>query len=258
MTGLQLQSPTEAERSDLYYHLQDLMIQVPQILETFDTLTITTIDQATLRTVLAQLLQRCTTLHVQLLAWCEALREHVPSQLYSSHPAIAHNPADEPGSHTFPLAFHFLTLSIAQLFLLYWSSLIVLYRTMQDISLRLAQTLQFPSPGKSSLSSPSDQEHSCDDDLDFELSSSFPSTNHIAALARKICQSFEYCYQSTNGTLGVQSTVFPRWVATEFYASRPKYHRELKWCDEVQNMTAEGARFDVRVVKFGEMGDYRI
>jgi hypothetical protein len=234
------------------------MIQVPPILETFDTLTITTIDQATLRTVLAQLLQRCTTLHVQLLAWCEALREHVPSQLYSSHPAIAHNPADEPGSHTFPLAFHFLTLSIAQLFLLYWSSLIVLYRTMQDISLRLAQTLQFPSPGKSSLSSPSDQEHSCDDDLDFELSSSFPSTNHIAALARKICRSFEYCYQSTNGTLGVQSTVFPRWVATEFYASRPKYHRELKWCDEVQNMTAEGARFDVRVVKFGEMGDYRI
>lgn len=84
------------------------------------------------------------------------------------------------------------------------------------------------------------------------------SDDDVAALAKKICQSFEYCYKSTNGTLGVQSTIFPRWVATDFYASRNKYKRELEWCEGVENMTAPESRFDVRVAKFGDMAEFQI
>jgi hypothetical protein len=129
---------------------------------------------------------------------------------------------------------------------------------MQDISLKLFQPHSFPSLGKSSLPSPSNQQHGSRSDVEFLHEVSFPSTDDIVALAKKICQSFEYCYKGNNGTLGVQSTVFPRWVATEFYASRQKYHRELMWCNEVKNMTAEGARFDVTVAKFGEITEFRI
>jgi hypothetical protein len=232
------------------------MIQIPPILETFDKLAIADLDTAIESIVLTRLFQRCTSLQAQLLTWCEVLREHVPGQLYSSHPSIAHNPADAPGSQTFPLAFHFPTLSIAQLLLLYWSTLIVLYRTMQDISVQLGQPHSFPSPGKlSSSSSSPDQELCIDNNLD---NHTCPSTDQITTLAKKICQSFEYCYKSTNGTLGAQSTIFPRWVATEFYASQPDYHRELAWCEQVENMTAPGSRFDVRVAKFGDMGEFRV
>lgn len=97
-------------------------------------------------------------------------------------------------------------------------------------------------------------------DLGFSQHSShsIPSTVHIASLAGKICQFFEYCYKGTNGTFGIQSTVFPRWVATEFYASDPNYHCEWAWCEEVDNMTAPGSRFDLPVMKFRSLVEYEI
>jgi hypothetical protein len=241
---------------DIFRRLQDLMIQIPPLLETFDTLAIADINKKAEETVLTRILHRCSSLHAQLLAWYEVLSEQIPGQLYSSSPSKAHSPADLFGTRIFPLAFEFPSLNIAQLLLLYWSTLIVLYRTMQDIDKREQKT----------RNETDDAEHpprlllqysASDSDPTFtqHFNPSCPSTNHVALLAKKICQSFEYCYKSTNSTISVQYTVFPRWVVQEFYASRPEYDRQLAWCEEVHNMTAPGSRFDLGFTKFGNLNE---
>lgn len=229
------------------------MAQVPPIEEAFDTLVMANANKAAERIMLTRLLQRCSALHAQLLTWCEYLREQVHGSLYRSVPSVAHSPADPLNGRIFPLAFHFPNLSIAQQLLLYWSTLIVLYRTIQDIDKRLrsnktedvvvgSESRLTDNASRSDLRS----DHNC------------PSNATISALANKICQSFEYCYRSTNGTLGVQSTIIPRWVAHDFYASHPEYERELAWCDEVDNMTALDSRFDLQVMKFGNCSEFAV
>ena len=227
------------------------MIQIPGLLETLDSLAVAQLHGISGRTALTSLLQRCSRLEAQLLAWCEVLREQVSGRLYSSIDPVAQNPIDSSGTRTFPRAFQFPSLNIAQLLLLYWSALIVLYRTMQDVDKRIAKT-QVETGKPRHLSNSPLQDNAIESDLGFSQHSnnSIPSTVYIASLAKKICQSFEYCYKGTNGTFGIQSTVFPRWVATEFYALNLEYHREWAWCQQVDNMTAPGSRFDFRVMKF--------
>jgi hypothetical protein len=122
---------------------------------------------------------------------------------------------------------------------------------MQDIDKRIA-AIQVKTGRPRNVSNSPLQDSDFDSDLGFSQppSHSIPSTVHIASIAKKICQSFEYCYKDTNGTFGIQFTVFPRWMAAEFYASNPEYHREWAWCQGVDNMTAPGSRFDLRVMKF--------
>jgi hypothetical protein len=122
---------------------------------------------------------------------------------------------------------------------------------MQDVDKRIAK-IQVDTEKPRNLSNSLLQDSAIEGDLGFSQHSShsIPSTVHIASLAKKICQSIEYCYKGTNGTFGIQSTVFPRWVATEFYASNPEYHREWAWCRQVDNMTALGSRFDLQIMKF--------
>lgn len=227
------------------------MIQIPGLLETFDSLALAQLHEISRRTALPSLLQRCSRLEVQLLAWCEVLREQVSGPLYSSIDPVAQNPIDSSGTRTFPRAFQFPSLNIAQLLLLYWSALIILYRTIQDIDKRITE-IQVKTGKRRNLSNSPLQDSDFESDLGFSQhpNHSISSTVHIASLANKICQSFEYCYKGTNGTFGIQSTVFPRWVATDFYASIPEYHREWAWCQEVDNLTAPGSRFDLRVMKF--------
>ncbi|PMD12332.1 hypothetical protein NA56DRAFT_756693 [Hyaloscypha hepaticicola] len=251
LTGLHFNSSVENGTIDINGQLQDLMIQIPGLLETFDSLALAQLHEISRRTALPSLLQRCSRLEVQLLAWCEVLREQVSGPLYSSIDPVAQNPIDSSGTRTFPRAFQFPSLNIAQLLLLYWSALIILYRTIQDIDKRITE-IQVKTGKRRNLSNSPLQDSDFESDLGFSQhpNHSISSTVHIASLANKICQSFEYCYKGTNGTFGIQSTVFPRWVATDFYASIPEYHREWAWCQEVDNLTAPGSRFDLRVMKF--------
>ena len=64
----------------------------------------------------------------------------MPLQLYSSIHPVAQTPADTSGTRIFPRAFQFPSLNIAQILLLYWSALIVLDRTMQDVDYIIAKT----------------------------------------------------------------------------------------------------------------------
>lgn len=168
------------------------MIQIPGILETFDSLAVAQIHGISGRTALTSLLQRCSRLEVQPLAWCEVLREQVPGQLYSSIHPVAQNPTESSGTRIFPRAFQFQCLNIAQLLLLYWPALTVLYRTLQDVDKRIAK-IQVDTGNPRNVSSSSLRDSAIESDLGFSQHSSYsiPSTVHIASLAKKFCQSFE-------------------------------------------------------------------
>lgn len=222
LAGLELQhSRKELENYDLYVHLQDLMIQLPFIMESFDTL-IRSITRIPERPVLIQLGQLCSRLSAKLHTWNEKLKEQVPGQLYWMTPSVAHSPAYHPilGS-VFPLALQFPNLRIAQLLLLYWSILIMLYRTVQDIENRIGRQ----------IANDTKTHHSFDPYAGYKIEPYYgqrpPSNEIIALLANNISQSLEYCYRTTNGTHGPQLASFPLWVAYSFYKSQPERNMEL-------------------------------
>jgi hypothetical protein len=221
------------------------MLQLPSIMEAFDTL-IGSTRKIPERPVLVRLGQLCSSLSGQLQAWNEKLKEQVQGQLYWMTPSLAHSPADDPIlGRIFPLAFHFPNLRIAQLLLLYWSMLILLYRTIQDIEKRLEWQIASATETNHSfgLHSRDKSEYS---------SHSNPSNEVIALLANNISQSLEYCYRTTNGTHGSQLASFPLWVAQSFYESQPDKSQELAWCYELCNTTAPDSRFDLYSTKLAE------
>ena len=218
------------------------MIQIPPIMESLDYLAINKNISAE-RATLTHLLQTCSSLDDRLLVWYEDLRKQVQGPLYWSLPLVARSPADDPVlGPIFPAAFHFPRLSVTQLLLLYWSTQILLYRTIQDIRRKMRSYASKLNVMKEStlLVISSDGDEYCPNHA-------WPSNDSIAVLARNICQSFEYCYRSKSGTLGPQSTVFPLWVAQDFYASQSDRRRELAWCAEIGNMTGPDSRFDLHV-----------
>jgi hypothetical protein len=249
LAGLESQRcANESDGHDLYCHLQDLKIQLPTIMERLDMLSVSTSKTAE-RPILIRLLQLCSSLNAQLLAWKEKLEKQGHNQLYWMVPSVANNPADDPiFGRVFPVAFQFPSLRIAQLLLLYWSTLILLYRTIQDIQKRLKwQVSDDPAWEHSFGLQDSDWNEVCSDHRR-------PSHRRIALLANDICQSLEYCYHHTNGTHGPQLTVFPLWVVQNFYRSQLDKGRELAWCSELGNMTAPDSRFDLYFMTLSEGG----
>jgi hypothetical protein len=238
----------EHESYDTYGHLLDLMIQLPSIMEALDILALST-NKTAERPILTQLLELCSSLNGQLLGWSENLNIEVCGQLYWPVLSVANNPADDPevGS-IFPLAFQFQSLRIAQLLLLYWSALILLLRTTQDIQKRLMRdvTSGIAIPHPFGLQDRDRNELYSDDN--------YPLDDRIACLADNISQSLEYCFHRKNGTLGPQSTIFALWVAQSVYESQSDKCRELAWCSELGNMTAPDSRFDLYVMKFSADG----
>jgi len=198
------------------------------------------------RTVLIRLLQVCSSLNEQLQVWHEDMKSQYHDQLYCVVPSAAHSPADDPiHGRVFPHAFHFPQLSVAQLLLLYWSTLILLHRTTQDIQKRLKSHVIQGTVMQQNLGPQNSINRS-----ELHLDDSCLSDQRIAGLAKNICQSFEYCYHTKNGTLGLQSTVFPLWVAQDFYVSQSDKRRQAAWCSEIGSMTAPDSRFDLHVMKF--------
>lgn len=217
------------------------MTQLPAIMEL--------LDKTAERPGLVQLLESCLSLNEQLLAWNEKLSHQVHGQLYWIVPSVACSPVDDPVlGRIFPLAFQFPNLGIAQLLLMYWSMLVLLYRTIQDIQKRLKKQLT----GDTSIQQSSGHQDRYRSELFSDHSD--PSNEQISLLANNISQSFEYCYHTKSGTHGLQSTIFPRWVAQSFYESQPDKGQELAWCSELGNMTAPDSQFHLFVMKLGENG----
>jgi hypothetical protein len=228
------------------------MIQLPSIMEVLDRLAMST-TKTDERRILIRLLQLCASLDEQLLAWHEKLKTQIQGKVYWTVPSVADNPADDPAlERVFPLAFRFPSLRIAHLLLFYWSMLILLYRTIQDIQKRLKRL-------KMQLTRATTMRYNFDvqdrDRSELRVEHNFPSDDRIALLANNISQSLEYCYRTKNGTLGPQVSIFPLLVAQSFYKSQPDRDRQLAWCSELGNMTAPDSRFDLYVIKFSEDGE---
>lgn len=221
------------------------MIKLPPIMEAFDSLDASQpshTNKSTTRQSLIAMLQTCSNLNAALLSWFEDMKTKFPVELYWSVPAAAHNPADDtPHGKVFPIAFEFAKLSVAQLILLHWSTLLLLYRLILDIHQKLE---------------PHAIEETTTEQRYGTFWASLPhqypaiSKDTIAKISQNICQSIEHCYNRKNGTLGVQSTVFPLWFVEDWYASQPDRWRELAWCEGVGGMTAKDSRFDLRVTRF--------
>jgi hypothetical protein len=190
------------------------------------------------------LLQLCSSIDGLLLAWNKDLKKHDRSPLYWAVPSVAESPADDPVlGRVFPLAFHFPSLKIAQLLLLYWSMLILLYCTIQDIQERFTKHVTGGSTTQHSFGLQGG------DRSEVYSGPSCPSKELITHLANNIVQSLEYCYRTKNGTLGHQITIFPLWVARSFYESQSDRSRELAWCSALGNTTAPDARFDLCMMR---------
>ena len=240
------------------------MIKVPYIMEALDILSNKTSSNkdAAKRDALDGLLQACFHINRQLLTWHQRLRYEFNGELFKVVPAVAHNPADDDiHGQVFPLAFEFPMLSVAQLVVLYWTTTLLLYRTIKDIQKLLERYDGGAVPKMPDQDPTAALKLSCPAEvcLSRETShgglpvSELPSPSYgesMSLLAANICQSVEYCYRSSNGTLGIQSTIFTIWAAESFYASQPALTRERKWCSEIGNMMAPNSRFDMTVMKF--------
>ena len=76
-------------------------------MEELDKLDMST-TKVTERPTLIRLLQLCSNIDRQLLAWNEKLEKQGHGQLYWEVPSVANSPADDPIlGHVFPLVFQF-------------------------------------------------------------------------------------------------------------------------------------------------------
>ena len=249
LAGLEWQCcANERQSHGLYCHLLGLMIRLPPIMEEFDILTVSA-NKTTERPTLIRLLRLCSSLNGQLLSWNEKLEKHVEGKLFWTVRSVANSPADDPIlGRVFPLAFQFPSLRVAQLLLLYWSLLVLLYRTIQDIQKRLnrQEAGDTAKPRSVALNHREGRE--------VFLKQNCPSDDQIAVLANNISQSLEYCYHTRNGTLGLQTTIFPFWVSRNFYESQSDRSRELAWCSALGNISAPDSQFDLHVMRLSGNG----
>lgn len=68
-------------------------------------------------------------------------------------------------------------------------------------------------------------------------------------IARLLCQSIEFCYQSENGTFGPQITCYSQATLLKYFANRG-LERELEWCRNIPNMKCQGASFAIDLMQF--------
>lgn len=177
------------------------------------------------------LFRRCTNAHTQLLLWYGEVSQKYDGELFWTVPTKARNPADPATGPLFPLVLDFVNANVAQMLVLYWSAHVVLDQTSYLTENKL--------------------KHNARKDTNDEC---WPRSQYIASIAKMLCQSIEYCYQRKNGTVGVQSTVFPRWAAREFFGLHPKYQQELAWTEQCGDMECPDSLFHVKVLGFRGRG----
>lgn len=128
----------------------------------------------------------------------------------------------------FPVSFHFPDMETAHICLLYWATLSILwsgmgflYNVIAGFQLHIVSE-ESPSSGESQGSS-----------VRGFATANLPPLKHradVAALAKNICQSVEFCMQDGLGA-SPTTIVFPLKVAIETLHSSPDCGRELAWAE---------------------------
>ena len=130
----------------------------------------------------------------------------------------------EPGEgQVFTSAFYFTNLDTAHLAMMYWAASAILWSGLSVTYAMLSV---------------------------YKLDGNLPPLEHRAdraSLAKKICQTVEYCMQDEHETRGKTSTVFPLKVAIETLNETPGCERELAWAVNTMDRISNDG---VRLMKF--------
>jgi hypothetical protein len=229
---------------DPYIDLSEIIVDLPSILEHADRLRDVSSFSNTPATA-SRLYESAWSLCNKFHDWHHELLSEIPGLVYWPVPSSVPNPADGIAQgRVFPLSLQFESLHIAQLMLIYWSALALLYSAMYKVY----SILQSPRYFSGVIEIPIASENmeisncaldSCPSSISAQATAKWdmatpPSIEEMIRLAKCICQSVEYCYNIDRGTLGPQSTVFSLWAAKQAFLSQPGYERELAWCSEIK------------------------
>ncbi|KAF4428237.1 hypothetical protein FACUT_9494 [Fusarium acutatum] len=162
-----------------------------------------------------------------------ASRNQTP--LFWSVPSKASNPADDGyPDKLFPFALIFSSVEAASPWILGSSIMLDILETILLLRGRLGSSDALSSLGKS---------------LNGYKEKGSPNQADADHIARMLCQSVEYCYQSENGTFGPQITCNAQATLLGYFAGRGM-KRELEWCQGIKYMKGPGTSFGIDLMQF--------
>jgi hypothetical protein len=174
----------------------------------------------------------------------EKLRAERGKLLYWAVPSSTNNPADDAyTSKLFPFALEYESLETVSHVIFIWVSIVEVLCSMIDLYDHFFggcstnhTSKNKDSPGPEPL-----------------LNSRFPTIFSVKEeadkLARKLCQSIEYCYKMENGIIGPQMTCYAQWVMGSYFR-KFHYEREVAWCLNIKNMRGPGFRHGIELMAF--------
>jgi hypothetical protein len=216
--------PWELLPKTIEQRLFDAMVDVPGIQEEFDMLeTITHPHEVFQNRV--RLIQRAWAVDSALEKWSELVRQESSPLQYWPEFSLVDNPADDPQlGKVFPIADRFANIRTAQMYLYYWASKILLYRTLRLTYKALREQVNDCTAGKGPPAAGS-EDTSCDccSLAEKEVSSEdnycgkpscamaflprCPDASTLWENACNIAQSMEYCMSDEMRLLGSQLVV---------------------------------------------------
>ncbi|KAJ6437388.1 ebs-bah-phd domain-containing protein [Purpureocillium lavendulum] len=172
----------------------------------------------------------------QLDAWRQRYQQMAsPGQFYWPVLSRLESPADEAyPDKLFPFALKFHSIEDA----ITWIFCCTITLQVLEGFLRLdalPNTTTMPSPLSHGSTSGSDP---------------VPTQADADALARRLCQSVEFCYGIENGTFGPQGTCSTQWALLNYFRRRG-LRRELEWCENIKNMRGPASSCGIDLMRFG-------
>lgn len=190
---------------EIYGALLRLMTMLPAILEQCDQ-TATLPEDAYMVESCKALFASCSWLEIQFAAWYDNTRQQLAGFKLVETVLIKGMKSD--------MDIEFPTLYIARLYLLYWSSMVLLFSSMAMLQDKLSSTLRLTTIAR----------------LRSQKLMSYSSQTHTFAL--NVRYSIHYCLKPRHGIVGKCFVLLPLWIAKN--ALKDCGDMEAKaWCDGV-------------------------
>lgn len=187
-----------------------------------------------------QILDQCWKVDVRLRSFYHRFEKEAFGPIYWAELSKQNQDpiVDTSLGNTFPVAFRFQNLKFAHICMQYWATLSILWSGMGLLYHILATFDGVIDPNASNR-------EGCDPSPSFKVAQ-LPPLEHrtdVTSLAKKICQSLEFCMQDGLGGMGPTSAIFPLKAAIETLHSSPGCDRELAWAEAaMQKINGTGVR----------------
>jgi hypothetical protein len=115
----------------IQHHLFDAIVDIPEIQEDFDLFeTLAHANEIFQSRV--RLIQRAWAVDSAMEKWSDLARQESNSSQFWPELSLVENPVDDPQlGKVIPIAYRFANIRTAQMYLYYWASKILLYRTLR-------------------------------------------------------------------------------------------------------------------------------